>query len=80
MPPGRDRFAILRLRSLRDHEPVLREQIGINSHLYGYRGFSLDGAFKFAMGAIEQQADISGNNTTISSTGVVTTQARGLYA
>ncbi len=56
------------------------EQIGINSHLYGYRGFSLDGAFKFAMGAIEQQADISGNNTTISSTGVVTTQARGLYA
>lgn len=54
-------------------------QIGMHARWGGYRGFTVDGIFKVAIGGIDQRVTIRGDNT-LTSGGVSTTQQTGLYA
>ncbi len=54
-------------------------QIGFHSRWGNFRGFSVDGIFKLAIGGVDQRVVIRGDNT-ITAGGVTTIQQTGLYA
>jgi hypothetical protein len=55
-------------------------QIGVDSRLCGFRGFSLEGIVKLAIGGVHQTASVSGYNSFTYPNGVVDRQVGGLYA
>ena len=77
-------FATERSWRLADHFAVENNfyggQVGVNSRWCGLYGFSFDGTFKFAMGSMNEKAEISGSNTLAFPGVPATTQATGLYA
>jgi len=55
-------------------------QVGFDSKMFAFNGFSMEGIIKLALGDSHQTADVAGTNTIILARGTENKQQGGLYA